>query len=63
VYVLTRGGPSSASSTIVWSVYENIFFFNRVGRGATMCVVLIVLISAMTFINLKVTRFHEEQVV
>jgi ABC-type sugar transport system permease subunit len=63
VYVLTRGGPSSASSTIVWSIYENIFFFNRVGRGATMCVVLILLISVMTFVNLKVTRFHEEQVV
>lgn len=62
VYVLTRGGPSSASSTIVWSIYENIFFFNRVGRGATMCVVLIVLISVMTVFNLKVTRFHEEQV-
>jgi ABC-type sugar transport system permease subunit len=62
VYVLTRGGPSSASSTIVWSIYENIFFFNRVGRGATMCVVLIVLISVLTFVNLKVTRFHEDQV-
>jgi ABC-type sugar transport system permease subunit len=47
----------------VWSIYENIFFFNRVGRGATMCVVLILLISVMTFVNLKVTRFHEEQVV
>jgi multiple sugar transport system permease protein len=61
VYVLTRGGPSSASSTIVWSIYENIFFFNRVGRGATMSVVLILLIALMTFINLKITRFQEEQ--
>jgi ABC-type sugar transport system permease subunit len=63
VYVLTRGGPSSASSTIVWSIYENIFFFNRVGRGATMSVVLILLIALMTFVNLKITRFHEEQIV
>jgi multiple sugar transport system permease protein len=63
VYVLTRGGPSSSSSTIVWSIYENIFFFNRVGRGATMSVVLILLIALMTFINLKITRFQEEQIV
>jgi len=62
VYVLTRGGPSSASSTIVWSIYENIFFFNRVGRGATMSVVLILLIALMTFLNLKLTRFQEEQI-
>lgn len=63
VYVLTRGGPSSSSSTIVWSIYENIFFFNRVGRGATMSVVLILLIALMTFINLKITKFQEEQIV
>lgn len=62
VYVLTRGGPSNASSTIVWSIYENIFFFNRVGRGATMSVLLILLIAVMTFLNLKLTRFREEQV-
>jgi ABC-type sugar transport system permease subunit len=60
VYVLTRGGPSSASSTIVWSIYENIFFFGRVGRGATMSVVLILLISVTTFINLRVSRFSEQ---
>jgi ABC-type sugar transport system permease subunit len=60
VYVLTRGGPFRASSTIVWSIYENIFFFNRVGRGATMSVILILLIAVLTFVNLKVTRFREE---
>jgi multiple sugar transport system permease protein len=60
IYVLTRGGPFRASSTIVWSIYENIFFFNRVGRGATMSVVLIVLIAVMTFVNLRVTRFQEQ---
>ncbi len=63
IYVLTRGGPSSASSTIVWSIYENIFFFSRVGRGATMSVVLIALISVMTFINLRVSRFQEQGIV
>jgi multiple sugar transport system permease protein len=63
VYVLTRGGPSSASSTIVWAIYENIFFFSRVGRGATMSVVLIVLISLLTIFNLKVTKFQDQGIV
>ena len=59
VYVLTRGGPFAASSSIVWSIYENIFFFGRVGRGATMSVVLIFLIAAITLFNLRVTKFQE----
>lgn len=59
VYVLTRGGPFNASSTIVWSIYENIFFWGRVGRGATLSVLLILIIGAVTFINLKLTGFME----
>ncbi len=61
VYVLTRGGPANASSTMVWYVYENIFFFNRVGRGATMSVILIVLTALMTIINLRLTKFHKQK--
>lgn len=60
IYILTRGGPAEASSTMVWYIYNNVFFYNRVGRGATMSVVLIILIAIMTIINLKVTRFHEQ---
>lgn len=60
IYVLTRGGPANASSTMVWYIYENIFFFNRVGRGATMSVILILLTAIMTFINLRVTKFQEQ---
>jgi len=59
IYVLTRGGPFNSSSTIVWSIYESIFFFGRVGRGAAMSVVLILLTAIVTFVNLKVTRFQE----
>ena len=62
VYVLTRGGPAEASSTMVWYIYKNIFFFNRVGRGATMSVVLVVITAIVTYINLKVTRFQEQRV-
>jgi ABC-type sugar transport system permease subunit len=60
IYVLTRGGPANASSTMVWYIYENIFFFNKVGRGATMSVVLILLTAIMTFINLRITKFQEQ---
>jgi ABC-type sugar transport system permease subunit len=59
VYVLTRGGPFNASSSIVWSIYENIFFWGRVGRGATMSVFLILIIAAVTVVNLRLTGFRE----
>jgi len=62
IYVLTRGGPAKTSSTMVWYIYENIFFFNRVGRGATMSVILILLTALITFINLKATKFQEQSI-
>ncbi len=60
IYVLTKGGPSDASSTMVWYIYNNVFFYNHVGRGATMSVILVLLTAIMTIINLRVTRFHEQ---
>ncbi len=60
VYVLTRGGPAKATSTMVWTIYENIFFFNRIGRGSSMSVILIILIFIITIINLKLTRFSNK---
>jgi ABC-type sugar transport system permease subunit len=62
VYVLTRGGPAEASSTMVWYVYKNIFFFNKVGRGATMSVILVIITAIVTYINLKITRFQEQTI-
>jgi len=60
VYVLTRGGPADASSTMVWYIYKNIFFYSKVGKGATMSVVLILLTAILTFINLRITKFHKQ---
>lgn len=62
VYVLTRGGPAESSSTMVWYIYKNTFFFNRVGRGATMSIILIILTAILTLINLKMTKFREQTI-
>jgi ABC-type sugar transport system permease subunit len=62
VYVLTKGGPAEASSTMVWYIYNNTFFYSRVGRGATMSVLLVFITAIMTFINLKITRFQEQTI-
>lgn len=60
VYVLTRGGPMDASSSIVWYIYKNIFSFNKVGVGATMVTILMVITGIITFLNFKILRVGKE---
>ena len=61
VYVLTRGGPQDASSTMVWYIYKNIFHFNRAGVGGTMVVFLLVLTGIITILNLRILGFSREE--
>ena len=61
VYVLTRGGPQDASSTMVWYIYKNIFHFNRAGVGGTMVVFLLVLTGVITLLNLRILGFGREE--
>ncbi|MCL5985582.1 MAG: sugar ABC transporter permease [Actinobacteria bacterium] len=60
VYVLTRGGPADASTTIAWYIYKNTFFFNKPGKGAAMSLILLLLTGLLTWINLKITKFHQQ---
>lgn len=52
VYVLTNGGPSRASLVIPLYMLDNAFLFNRVGYGATIAVVLAVMILALSIVFL-----------
>jgi multiple sugar transport system permease protein len=48
IYVMTRGGPSNATRTISFFVYQESFAFNRIGSGASYA--LIVVFIAMLFV-------------
>ena len=56
IRVMTRGGPNNATMSIVYLIYDEVFSFSRIGYGAAVGVVLLVIVGllvALYFINLS----------
>jgi sn-glycerol 3-phosphate transport system permease protein len=56
IRVMTTGGPNHATISIVYLIYEEVFSFSRIGYGAAVGVVLLVIVSllvALYFLNLS----------
>ncbi|GGE87384.1 sugar ABC transporter permease [Stappia taiwanensis] len=47
IFILTDGGPDNASSLLLFYIYETAFRFWETGYGATLTVVLLLLLSLM----------------
>lgn len=56
VFVMTDGGPSFSTATVSWYIYKSIYFFDAVGFGATLSVVLLLMILALTVIAMRALR-------
>jgi multiple sugar transport system permease protein/raffinose/stachyose/melibiose transport system permease protein len=56
VMVLTRGGPNHASELIGVSIYLNAFQFSRLGYASTMAVVLMVIMMALSLLQMRLFR-------
>jgi multiple sugar transport system permease protein len=56
VYVLTDGGPAGTTTTLVWYIYHALFFFFRIGFGASMAVLLLVIILTLSLIQMRLLR-------
>ncbi|MEU9340363.1 sugar ABC transporter permease [Streptomyces sp. NPDC048278] len=58
VQVLTRGGPAGATSTLVYELYRRAFgeALPQVGSAATLAVVLLLLVLAVTALQFRVLR-------
>lgn len=56
VYVLTKGGPARATSTVVIYIYEQAFTFNNMGYAAALTTVVVGLLIACTGVMFAVTR-------
>lgn len=52
-FVMTRGGPAFATSTIVYYVYVNAFEYSRFGMASTVAWVLFALIFVVTFMQTR----------
>ena len=62
IYVMTKGGPVGATTTVVHQIYENGFRFLRMGRASAMAVVLFLMILIVSLLNLRVFRRDLEEV-
>jgi multiple sugar transport system permease protein len=56
VYVLTKGGPARATSTIVLYIYEQAFTFNNMGYAAALTTVVVALLIICTGLMFGFTR-------
>jgi len=60
IYVLTGGGPGGASEVIALSMYDETFTNGEAGYGATVAVVMLLLIIPIMAFNIR--RFRSERV-
>jgi ABC-type sugar transport system permease subunit len=56
VFVLTDGSPAGATQTLVWYIYKALFQFDNVGLGASLSVLLLAIILALTLVQMRVLR-------
>lgn len=59
ISIMTGGGPGASSSTLSWMIYEEAFQNFDIGRASAAATVLLVLLLALTFFQL---RFGEKKV-
>lgn len=55
-YVLTHGGPGTATQTMVMTIYEDAFQTLRFGYASTVSVLLFVVILLATYLQFRVSR-------
>jgi multiple sugar transport system permease protein len=63
VFVLTKGGPANATSTVVFYIYQQAFTFNNLGYASaltTLVVLLLVVATGAMFAATKGGRFDQE---
>jgi alpha-glucoside transport system permease protein len=60
IYVMTKGGPGSASRTIAFSMYQEAFPQGRFGYGAAIAMVMLILLLPVMIYNIR--RFRAEAV-
>lgn len=59
VLILTNGGPLNSTTTIAHQIYRNGFEFYEMGYASAQAVVLLVIILAITVVNMKFGRGEE----
>jgi len=58
-YLMTNGGPRNASLTVVYSIYNNAFAYNRFGVSSALGIVFWLFIGTLAILQLSITRRRE----
>lgn len=53
IYVMTRGGPAGATTTMVLYIYQLAFQFGRMGKACALSIALFIIIAVLTIFQLK----------
>jgi len=53
IYMLTQGGPSHSSTSLVFLIYQTAFIAGKYGKASAIGVVLLVLIAIVTYFQLR----------
>ena len=56
VWVMTEGGPAGASTVVVEQIVRNTFSYGRAGYASAQSVVLVVIILAVTAVQLRLQK-------
>lgn len=60
VYILTQGGPSSATTTVMYQAVHTAFDENNIGRASAITVVFFVVVLLLTLLQRRVLREDRE---
>lgn len=55
-YIMTRGGPQNSTISVVYWIYTNSFTYFKLGYGAALSVVLLVILVILSVIQLRLLR-------
>jgi multiple sugar transport system permease protein len=55
-YIMTRGGPQNSTISVVYWIFNNSFTYFRLGYGAALSIVLLVILVILSVIQLRLLR-------
>lgn len=55
-YIMTAGGPRNQTITVVYSIFLNSFTYFKMGYGAALSIVLLVILVVLSMIQLRLIR-------
>ncbi len=62
VFAMTGGGPASASETLATQIYKQTWVSGKFGYGATVALVLTVIVATVSIVQLLILRRREQEV-